>query len=79
MSFGKMDIMDDNPYKSLEAERSLLAPRDFMVFCQVLLNKGPWNGVRLLREDTVEMMMTYFPGLRFKGQQGLAEAQRLAA
>jgi len=55
-------ISSDYPYvesnKYLSGGGGLCStPRDFMVFCQMLLNKGQLNGVRLLRKDTVEMMM----------------------
>jgi len=31
-------------------------PSDYMRFCQMLLSGGAWNGVRLLRPETVKMM-----------------------
>ncbi len=58
------DLMSSD-YPSVESNKYLSGggglgstPRDFMVFCQMLLNKGQLNGVCLLRKDTVEMMMT---------------------
>ncbi|NLY00083.1 MAG: hypothetical protein GXY83_28625 [Rhodopirellula sp.] len=29
---------------------------DYMRFCQMLVNDGEWDGVRILRADTVRMM-----------------------
>lgn len=40
---------------------------DYMRFCQMLLNKGQLNGVRLLRENTVRMMTTNQTGRLTEG------------
>jgi len=30
--------------------------KDYMIFCQMLLNKGKYNGIRILKEQTVDLM-----------------------
>ncbi len=55
----------DNPLKSRYLKKPVLfsgggglvsTARDYIRFCQMLLNKGQLDGVRLLRAETVEMM-----------------------
>jgi CubicO group peptidase (beta-lactamase class C family)/Ca2+-binding EF-hand superfamily protein len=57
----------DNPNKSRYLKKPSLfsggggmvsTARDYMRFCQMLLNKGQLDGKRLLRPETVEMMTT---------------------
>lgn len=61
---GGLNVVDD-PLKSRYLKKpSLLSgggglvstARDYMRFCQMLLNKGQLDGARLLRSETVEMM-----------------------
>jgi Ca2+-binding EF-hand superfamily protein len=63
---GGLKIVDD-PAKSRYLKKQSLfsgggglvsTARDYLRFCQMLLNKGQLNGKRLLRPETVEMMTT---------------------
>ena len=49
--------LDSNKYRS-GGGGLCSTPTDFMRFCQMLLNGGELNGVRLLRSETVRMMNT---------------------
>jgi len=42
---------------------------DYLRFCQMMLNKGELNGIRLLREDTVARMTKNQVGLLFAGAE----------
>ena len=46
------------PQVSFWWRRAMLHGSDYMRFCQMLLNGGKLNGVRLLRAETVKMMTT---------------------
>lgn len=70
----------DNPAKSRYLKKPSLpsgggglvsTARDYMRFCQMLLNKGQLDGRRLLRTDTVEMMTkNQFPDGVSRGKDG---------
>ncbi|HLY88607.1 MAG TPA: serine hydrolase domain-containing protein, partial [Acetobacteraceae bacterium] len=63
---GRLMLIDD-PQKSIFGQKRQIASggggltstaSDYMRFCQMMLNKGELNGVRLLGRKTVELMMT---------------------
>jgi CubicO group peptidase (beta-lactamase class C family) len=63
---GRLMLIDD-PQKSIFGTKRQIASGgggltstagDYMRFCQMMLNKGELNGVRLLGRKTVELMMT---------------------
>ena len=63
---GRLMLIDD-PEKSIFGKQRQIASggggltstaADYMRFCQMMLNKGELNGVRLLGRKTVELMMT---------------------
>jgi CubicO group peptidase (beta-lactamase class C family) len=60
-------MLIDDPQKSIFGQNRQIASggggltstaSDYMRFCQMMLNKGELNGVRLLGRKTVELMMT---------------------
>ncbi|NLS97548.1 MAG: beta-lactamase family protein [Planctomycetaceae bacterium] len=58
---GPGNLTSDYPYskshKYLAGGGGLCStPSDYMRFCQMLLSGGAWNGVRLLRPETIKMM-----------------------
>jgi CubicO group peptidase (beta-lactamase class C family) len=45
------------PAKNLRGNGGLLSTAsDYLIFCQMLLNKGEYKGVRILKSETVELM-----------------------
>ncbi len=65
-SEGRLMLIDE-PQKSIFGTKRQIASggggltstaNDYMRFCQMMLNKGEFNGVRLLGRKTVELMMT---------------------
>jgi CubicO group peptidase (beta-lactamase class C family) len=73
---GGGDILMSCDYPYSEANKCVLGggnicstPGDYMRFCQMLLNEGELDGVRLLRADTVKMMTANQVG-DLRGEEG---------